>query len=174
MLCQVKLAAAKPVLIQVQHSGDTHVCDTCPFISCNAWFASACSENMRHGNLNLLRFDSWAWSLDRCPPNPPFTGWNGPSLTLPSHPPTHPPYLAHLDPVFPHKPMIQNQVIYGSASLDKNNWISCAVVLQRCEEEEIDGRTILLTNRFDAVRILVTFGSVGAGIHNKPISGLSV
>ena len=125
MLCQVKLAAAKPVLIQVQHSGDTHVCDTCPFISCNAWFASACSENMRHGNLNLLRFDSWAWSLDRCPPNPPFTGWNGPSLTLPSHPPTHPPYLAHLDPVFPHKPMIQNQVIYGSASLDKNNWISC-------------------------------------------------
>ena len=82
----------KPVFIQMRHSAHTHATlfptNFFPLYS-DAWFASACSENMRHGNLTLLRFDSRAWLGDRCPPNPPFTGWNGPKPD-PALPPTQP------------------------------------------------------------------------------------
>ena len=174
MLCQVKLAAAKPVLIQMQHSGDTHVCDTCPFISCD-------------DGLHLPVLRTWGMEIWICSDLTLGRGrWTGVHLIHlslvgmgqawpcpPTHPPTH--HILHTWTLsFPISLWSKTKLSMVVLALTKT--IGFPVVLQRFGEE-IDGRTILswlLTNRFDAVRILVTFGSVGAGIQNKPISGFSV
>ena len=114
----------KPVFIQMRHSAHTHATlfSTNFFpLYCNAWFASACSENMRHGNLTLLRFDSRAWLGDRCPPNPPFTGWNGPKPD-PALPPTQPtiPCTLGLYLALSQQTLIQNQLIFSNTGLGKN------------------------------------------------------